>query len=87
MTDLDRILSSMIEQKVAPLKKEIEELRSAIMSLGDKEYLSQTEVGERYSIGRTTLWKLHRDNKIGKYMINGKRLYKRSELEHIINSY
>jgi hypothetical protein len=84
MSDLERHISSLIEEKTAPLQKEISELKEQISSIGEKEYYSADEITKKYSISRTTLWRLHKNNHINKYLVEGKTLYKKSEIDKVI---
>ena len=83
MSDLDRIINSIIEEKVKPIQKELEKLREEISGIRDKEYYKASEVYEKYKISPTTLWRLHNEKKINKYLIKGKVFYKKTELDKL----
>lgn len=87
MSDFERMIDSLIEKKVEPLKKEIEDLKAQLSSKNEKEYLSTKDVQEIFSLSRTTLWRYHSKNLIKKYLVGEKTLFKKSEIESIIQAY
>lgn len=86
MTDLslEHHINSIIEKKVQPLVKEIAELRKLFSDKGNKEYLSAKEVSAIYGISASTLWRHCNNHLLEKHIIQGKTLYKKSELEGLI---
>lgn len=81
---LELHIKSIVTEAVKPLNIEIERLKNQLNELGEKEYYTTKEICLLYSISRTTLWKLHNEGKINKYLIEGKNLYKKKELEKVI---
>ena len=72
MGDLERIINSIIEEKVAPLQRELEKLRATVSSIADTEYYNQSQAIKKYGVSRTTLWRMQESGKIQKYMMSGK---------------
>ncbi len=86
MGDLERIISSIIDDKVKPLQREIEELKKKLADHKGEttEYLSAQQVTKSYNISRTTLWRFNQKNKLKKYLLGEKVYFKRSEIEELI---
>lgn len=88
MSNIERMIESLISDRVKPLEREIRELRSIIESGGsDNEYLTSSDIQSRYKISRTTLWRHCKNNVLRKYNIGGVTRYKRLEVEELIRSY
>lgn len=84
MSDIERIIESIIEKRVEPLKKEIEELKKMLGDReGDDEFLTGAEVQKRFKISRTTLWRYCKSNRIKGYVVGESIRYKRSEVESL----
>ncbi|MDY3326711.1 helix-turn-helix domain-containing protein [Riemerella anatipestifer] len=81
---LELHIKTIVSEVVKPLNLEVERLKNKIEELGRKEFYTSKEICEMYSISRTTLWKLHNDKKINKYLIEGKTLYKKKEIDEVM---
>lgn len=86
MSDLDRIINSIIEEKVKPIQKELAELRAKISEIDEKEYYTASETMKRYKVSRMTLWRLHDEKKLNKHLIKGKIFYKKTELNQLFQT-
>lgn len=76
-----------IFRELTAIRKENAELRQLIFAMRpkDEELMTPKQAREFLGIGETSRWRYEKEGKIKSQRIGGKILYKKSDLENLIN--
>lgn len=77
----------MSEDMITVPRAEWEELKRKVETLYNREtdYVSMSELCEWLQISRTTLWRLRSEGKIRTYLIGGKMVANKDEIQTLLN--
>lgn len=69
------------------MKKKINDLQQKVETLykREKDYVSISELSEWLNISRTTIWRLRSEGKIRTYLIGGKMVANKDEIQTLLN--
>lgn len=69
------------------MKKQIKEIQQKVETLYSREtdYVSISELCDWLNISRTTLWRLRSEGKIKTYLIGGKMVANKDEIQTLLN--
>ena len=69
------------------MKKKINDLQQKVETLykREKDYVSISELSEWLNIYRTTIWRLRSEGKIRTYLIGGKMVANKDEIQTLLN--
>lgn len=69
------------------IKKRLNDIQKKVETLYNREtdYVSISELSEWLNISRTTLWRLRSEGKIKTYLIGGKMVANKDEIQTLLN--
>ena len=69
------------------MKKQIKEIQQKVETLYSREtdYVSISELCDWLNISRTTLWRLRSEGKIKTYLVGGKMVANKDEIQTLLN--
>ena len=69
------------------MKKQIKEIQKKVKALYSREtdYVSMSELCDWLNISRTTLWRLRSEGKIKTYLVGGKMVANKDEIQTLLN--
>ena len=69
------------------MKKKINDLQQKVETLykREKDYVSISELSEWLNISRTTIWRLRSEGKTRTYLIGGKMVANKDEIQTLLN--
>lgn len=69
------------------IKKKINDIQQKVEVLynRDTDYVSMTELSQWLNVSRTTLWRYRADGKIKTYLIGGKMVANKDEIQTLLN--
>lgn len=69
------------------IKKRLNDIQKKVETLYNREtdYVSISELSEWLNISRTTIWRLRREGKIKTYLIGGKMVANKDEIQTLLN--
>lgn len=84
---MDDIMIKVPLKEWEGIKKKINDIQQKVEVLynRDTDYVSMTELSQWLNVSRTTLWRYRAEGKIKTYLIGGKMIANKDEIQRLLN--